>query len=70
MNFINKKTSKQKVLNFALTLGRSKRVKKAPKSSSEYLNFLSKFLTLRKYLKYHINLCEAEISSDEIIEFR
>ena len=45
MNFVNKKTNKQKVLNFVVTLGRSKREKKAPKLSSEYLNFLAKFLT-------------------------
>ena len=44
MNFINKKTNKQKVLNFVLTLGRIWRVKKAPKLSSEYLNFLAKFV--------------------------
>ena len=40
-NFINKKTNKPKVLNFVLTLGRIWRVKKAPKLSSEYLNFLA-----------------------------
>ena len=45
MNFINKKSNKQKVLNFVLTLGRSWRAKKAPKLSSEHLNFLAKFLT-------------------------
>ena len=45
MNFINKKTNKEKVLKFALTLGKSWRAEKAPKLSSEYLNFLSKFLT-------------------------
>ena len=50
MNFINKKTNKEKVLNFVLTLGRSWRARKAPKLSSEYLNFLAKFLTLRKDL--------------------
>ena len=50
MNFINKKANKQKVLNFVLTLGRSWRARKAPKLSSEYLNFLAKFLTERKYL--------------------
>ena len=43
MNFINKKTNKQKVLNLVLTLGRSWRAKKAPKLSSDYLNFLAKF---------------------------
>ena len=45
MNFIDKKTNKEKVLNFVLTLGRNWRVKKAPKLSSEYLNFSAKFLT-------------------------
>ena len=45
MNFINKKTNKEKVLNFVLTFGRSWRAEKAPKLSSEYLNFLAKFLT-------------------------
>ena len=45
MNFINKKTNKEKVLNFVLTLGKSWRAEKAPKLSSEYLNFLAKFLT-------------------------
>ena len=39
MNFINKKTNKEKVLNFVLRLGRSWRAKKAPKLSSEYLVF-------------------------------
>ena len=42
MNFINKKTNKEKVLNFVLTLGRSWRAEKAPKPSSEYLIFLAK----------------------------
>ena len=37
MNFINKKTNKEKVLNVVLRLGRSWRAKKAPKLSSEYL---------------------------------
>ena len=45
MNFINKKTNKGKVLNFVLTLGRRWGTEKAPKLSSEYLNFLAKFLT-------------------------
>ena len=39
MNFLNKKTNKEKVLNFVLRLGRSWRAKKAPKLSSEYLIF-------------------------------
>ena len=42
---INKKTNKEKVLNFVLRLGRSWRAEKAPKLSSEYLSFLAKFLT-------------------------
>ena len=37
MNFINKKTNKEKVLNFVLWLGRSWRAKKAPKLFAEYL---------------------------------
>ena len=45
MNFINKKTNKGKVLNFVLTLDRRWGAEKAPKLSSEYLNFLAKFLT-------------------------
>ena len=45
INFINKKTNKEMVLNFVLTLGRSRMAKKAPKHSSEYLNFLAKLLT-------------------------
>ena len=45
MNFIDKKTNKEKVLNFVLTLGRSWRVKKAPKLFSEYFNYSAKFLT-------------------------
>ena len=45
MNFITNKTNKEKVLNFVLTLGKNWRAKKAPKLSSEYLNFLAKFLT-------------------------
>ena len=45
MNFINKKANKEKVLNFVLTLGKSWRAEKTPKLSSEYLNFLAKFLT-------------------------
>ena len=44
MNFINKKTNKEKVLKFVLSLGRSWRGKKAPKLSSEYFSFLAKFL--------------------------
>ena len=70
MNLINKKTNKQKVLNFVLTLGRSWRAKKAPKLSSEYLNFLAKFLYIKKISNEHCNLCEAEISLDKIIKFR
>ena len=50
MNFINKKANNEKVLDFVLRLGRSFRAKKAPKLSSEYLNFPAKFLTYRKYL--------------------
>ena len=45
MNFINKKANNEKVLDFVLRLGRSFRAKKAPKLSSEYLNFPAKFLT-------------------------
>ena len=45
MNFINKKTNKEKVLNFVLRLGRSWRTKKGPKFSAEYFSFLVKFLT-------------------------
>ena len=45
MNFIDEKTNKEKVLNFVLTLGRSWRVRKAPKLFSKYLNFSAKFLT-------------------------
>ena len=37
MNFINRKTNKEKVLNFVLRFGRSWRAKKTPKLSSEYL---------------------------------
>ena len=37
MNYIDKKTNKKKVINFALTLGRSWRAKNAPKFSSKYL---------------------------------
>ena len=44
INFINKKTNKEKVLNFALKLDRSWKAKKAPKRSSEYLNFMAKFV--------------------------
>ena len=44
MNFVNKKTKKQKVLNFVLTFGKGWRSKKAPKLSSGYLNLLE-FLT-------------------------
>ena len=44
MNFINKKTNKEKVLKFVLRLGRSWRAKKAPKFSAEYFSFLAKFL--------------------------
>ena len=49
MNFVNKKTNKQKVLNFVLTFGKSWRVKKVHKLSSGYLNLLE-FLTKRIYL--------------------
>ena len=45
MNFIDKKTNKEKAPNFVLTLDRSWRAKKAQKLSSKYLNFLAKFLT-------------------------
>ena len=45
MNFVNKKANNEKVLDFVLRLGRSFRAKKAPKRSSEYLNFPAKFLT-------------------------
>ena len=44
MNFINKKTNKKNVLSFVLRFGRSWRAKKAPKLSSEYLNFLAKLI--------------------------
>ena len=68
MNFIIKKANKEKVLNLVQRLGRSWRAKKAPKLSSEYLNFLAKFLT-EKISSEHFNLCEAEISLDETIKF-
>ena len=45
MNFINKKTNKEKVLNFVLRLIRSWKAKKAPKISSEHFSFFPKFLT-------------------------
>ena len=45
INFINKKTNKEKVLNFVLRLDKSWRAKKAPKLSSEYLNSQTKFRT-------------------------
>ena len=50
MNFINKKTNKQKVLNFVLTLKRSWRAKKAPKLSSEYLK--DRIRKFKQYLNY------------------
>ena len=43
------KTSNEIVLNFVLTLSRSFSAKKAPKVSSEYENFLAKFLKKRKH---------------------
>ena len=45
MNFINKKLSKEKVLNFELKLASSSRAKKALKNSSGYLKFLARLLT-------------------------
>ena len=45
VNFINKKTNKERMLNFLLRLGRSWRARKPPKLSSEYFSFLAKFLT-------------------------
>ena len=45
MNFLNEKKNKEKMLNFVLTLGKSWRAEKAPKLSSEYLNFFVKLLT-------------------------
>ena len=70
MNFIDKKTNKEKVLNFVLTLGRSWRVKKAPKLFFRVLELLSKIPNIKKMSNEHFNLCEAEISLDEIIKFR
>ena len=69
INFIDKKTNKEMMLNFVLILDRSRMAKKAPKLSSEYLNFLAKLLT-KKISNEHINLCEVEIALDEIIKFR
>ena len=109
-------TSKQKVLNFMLTLDKGWRAKKAPKLSSEHLkdrmckfkqylsdilmiinqNILGTFLkpqkklwkslnqanfqswisefrnkipNMKKISNEHFNLCQAEISLDEIIKF-
>ena len=70
MNFINKKTNKEKALNFVIRLGRSWRAKKAPKRFSEYLSFLGKIPNRKKISSEHFNLCEEEISLDEIIKFR
>ena len=69
MNFINKKINKQKVLNFALTLGRSWRAKKASKTFVRVLECLRKIPNIKKKSNENFNLCEAEISLDEIIKF-
>ena len=59
MNFINKKRNKQKELNFALTLKRSWKAKKAPKLSSEYLkDRISKF---KQYLNYILMIINQNI---------
>ena len=66
---INKKTKKQKVLNFVLTLGRSWRVKKCSETFFRVLECLRKIPNIKKISNEHFNLCEAEISLDEIIKF-
>ena len=70
MNFINKKTNKEKVLNFVLRLGSSWRAKKGLKTFFRVLEFPGKILNMKKISSEHFNLCEAEMSLGEIIKFR
>ena len=65
MNFINKRTRKQNVLNFVLTLGRRWMAKKDPKFSSEYFEFLRKIPSIKKISTEPFNICEAEISLEK-----
>ena len=59
------------VLNFVLTTGRSElEGEKGSKTFFRVLEFLSKIPNIKKISNEHFNLCEAEISLDEIIKFR
>ena len=49
------------MLNFVRTLGRKESAEKPPRLSSQYLN-------IKKMFNEHLHICEAEISSDEIIK--
>ena len=50
MDFTNQKTNKEEMINFVLTLGRSRRAENAPKRSSKYLK--DKTWKIKKYLNY------------------
>ena len=66
MNFINKKTNKQKGrTNIRQELEREK----SSKTVFRVLEFLSKIPNTKKIFNEHFNLCEAEISLDEMIKF-
>ena len=69
MNFINKKTNKEKVLNFLPRLGRSWRAK-GSQTFFRVLEFPCRIPNIKKLSSEHFNLCEEEISLDEIIKFR
>ena len=50
MKYINKKTNKQKMINFVLTLGRSTRAKNAPRIYLKYLK--DRIFKIKQYLDY------------------
>ena len=59
MNFINKKTNKQKVLNFVLRSNRSLRVKNALNLFSKYLKERTR--KIKQYLKYILTIINQNI---------
>ena len=60
----------QNILRTFLNLQKKKKKKKNEKIHIKQTEFLSKIPNIKKISNEHFNLCEAEISLDEIIKFR
>ena len=75
INFINKKTNKEKVLNFVLRLGKELNGKKGSKTFFRVLEFPDKIPNIKKYLVNTLIFVRQKyiwmksLNLDEIIKF-